>query len=270
MRVLRPWIKSLLTRMLAKRGMALSRPAGAIDVGEIRLRQMKRRGFEARCIVDGGAADGIAAREFKHIFPDAQVLCVEPRSDAQPNLQALARELPGIHVAQVLIGEQEGTIEFNEQGEVSSVHGDASGRAFGNVKLTPMTTLDRLVERHGLPLPDLIKLDLQGAELGALGGAARCLAHAQAVLIELSFHRIFDNAPDFADAVLFLRDRGFLSYDIFSLMQRPLDGALAQGDFLFLRHDSPLWSDRRWNEQGTFDMAGGATRHAIAAMKDKA
>ena len=49
---------------------------------------------------------------------------------------------------------------------------------------------------------DLLKLDVQGAELRVLQGAARCLAQAQAVLLELSVAGTFNaGAASFAEHV---------------------------------------------------------------------
>ena len=46
-------------------------------------------------------------------------------------------------------------------------------------------TLDGIVRSKGLPLPDLIKIDVQGAEIDILKGGRKCLANASNMLIEL-------------------------------------------------------------------------------------
>jgi FkbM family methyltransferase len=47
-------------------------------------------------------------------------------------------------------------------------------------------TLDGFAEKHP-PLPDVLKIDVEGAEHQVLTGARRCLAHARLVCIELHF-----------------------------------------------------------------------------------
>jgi hypothetical protein len=111
----------------------------------------------------------------------------------------------------------------------------------------PMTTLDVLVRRLSFPCPALIKLDLQGFEMDALKGAGECLRNAQALLLKLSFFRFQRGAPLAGEMTHFLGQHGFRIYDIPGLWSRPLDGALAQGDFLFLRDGHPLFADECWS-----------------------
>ncbi len=96
-----------------------------------------------------------------------------------------------------------------------------------------MTTLDRLIERLDFPQPDLIKLDLQGYELHALAGAEKAMAHAQALLLEVSFIELAEGMPLLAEMIAFMKDHGFRCYDIFGLWHRPLDGALRRETSFF-------------------------------------
>ena len=79
-----------------------------------------------------------------------------------------------------------------------------------------------------------------------LAGATAALASAQAVQLEVSFIPILQGGPLVAEVVRFMAERGFRLYDILGLWHRPLDGALAQGDFLFVREGHPLLADPRW------------------------
>ena len=49
--------------------------------------------------------------------------------------------------------------------------------------------LDQVVREHGWPRPDLMKLDVQGAELDVLAGGMECLDHCRFVIIETSIRR---------------------------------------------------------------------------------
>jgi hypothetical protein len=130
---------------------------------------------------------------------------------------------------------------------------NASGFDFGVTERVPVATLDGLTDKFSLPLPDLIKLDLQGAELICLRGAHACLEHAQAVVLEVQLLRLYEHTPLLADIVGFMGEAGFRTYDIVSLWHRPLDGALAYGDFVFVRDNSPLVADGRWSKRARWE-----------------
>jgi FkbM family methyltransferase len=175
------------------------------------------------------------------------LLCIEPREDAQPELRRRAAALPGVSVAQTLVGASEGTIDFYQSSDQSSVLKDVDGREWGQRVTAPVTTLDALITKMNLPEPDLIKLDLQGHELECLRGATRCLAHAELVVLEVTFIPFQQGMPTVGEVVTFMAERGFQVYDISALWHRPLDGALVQGDFIFVATRSKLVADKRWS-----------------------
>jgi FkbM family methyltransferase len=246
-------LERLMTLVIRPVGLALVRRTGQFDVTWRRLKLLRKQGLAVHLAVDGGAASGTWAERFKRIFPQAKVLCIEPREDAQAALKALAARRSGVQVAQTLIGDTEGAVDFYEHRDQSSMLRDNGDKPWGVVRQAQLTTLDRLIGALKLPVPDLIKLDLQGAELIALRGATQCLAETQAIILEVSFIPLYHNAPSLAEVVAFMAERGFRLWDILSLWHRPLDGATAFGDFLFLRKDHSLLRDNRWSTSGKFE-----------------
>ena len=81
----------------------------------------------------------------------------------------------------------------------------------------------------------------------ALGGATQSLKTASAVQLEVSFFRFKDEWALAGEVIAFMQEHGYRVHDIFGLWGRPLDGALAQGDVLFLRDGHPLLGDHRWS-----------------------
>ena len=238
--------RDAVKRWLLQRDTILSRPPGQFSIAHIKWRQVRDRGLSIAVALDGGAHVGDWAEELKEVYPHAQVLMVEPREEVQGELESLAKRLPGLRAAKTLLGATEGTLDLHEHAGQSSVLDNSGGQPFGKIVAHPVTTIDRLFETTGLPLPDLIKLDLQGFELEALKGAPAAIAHAEAVLLEVSFLAFQQGQPIVGDVVAFMDRAGFQVYDIFALAHRPLDGALAQGDFLFVKKTSKLVADRRW------------------------
>src|SRR3954452_9967999 len=101
--MLREWVKNFLL----KRDIIMSRPPGQFSIEWIKLERAKRRGLRIDSAVDGGASDGSWTREFRKIYPDAKILCVEPRDECQSGLQQTARDLSGVVPAATLIGATE-------------------------------------------------------------------------------------------------------------------------------------------------------------------
>jgi FkbM family methyltransferase len=242
-------LKDAVKRFLLKRNTVLSKPPGQFQVTEYKLRQLRDRGLKLDVIIDGGAAGGWFAKIIKEIYPNVKVVMIEPREDMQAELNQIAIQHSGMSVVKQLVGPRVGEVEFFEQLDNSSMLRDHEGKTFGTASRASMTTMDHLMEQMKLK-PDLIKLDVQGAELQVLAGADKSLVDAQAVLLEASLFEFQDGTPLFGEVVEFMKSKGFRLYDIFALWHRPLDGALAQGDFFFLKDNHPLLADRRWRTEG--------------------
>lgn len=75
-----------------------------------------------------------------------------------------------IEVHELALASEPGTLRF------AAGEGMSSGKLSPDGELeVPVATIDTLID-EGLAGPDVIKMDIEGAELGALQGAARCLA----------------------------------------------------------------------------------------------
>jgi FkbM family methyltransferase len=240
-------LRSLAKEWLLGRGVLISRPPGQFDVMHLKLSAARARGLEIGSAIDGGAADGSWARLFHRVYPEASILCVEPRESCATSLERVTAELGNARHAAVCLGSRRGTVAVNVSGDQSSILENSLGERFGTRATYEMTRLDDLVADTGFPQPDLIKLDLQGAELEALAGAGACLEHAQVLVLEVSFLPFQRGAPLLHDTLSFCEARGFRAYDIPGLWHRPLDGALAQADVMFVREGHPLISDPRWS-----------------------
>jgi hypothetical protein len=134
------------------------------------------------------------------------------------------------------------------KGEVTfNVHADLYGSSLyreveqsdvnGKPRTVPAVTLDDLFEEKQLEGPLLLKVDVQGAELDVLAGAKRMLRHVEYVVLETALFQFYDGGPQLADVVAFMKERGFVVYEIMDVLFRPLDGAMSQVDLAFVKEN---------------------------------
>ena len=202
------------------------------------LEHLRRVGLAPATVIDVGVADGTP--ELYRTFPNARFLLVEPQQEYERALQRILATVNGDYVIaaassttgpvtlHVPVGNPEGASLLREPAP------RVSRRQVQAVRI------DDLVADRGFAPPFLIKADTQGSELEALAGADRTLQQAEAVVLEVSLFEFFQGGPQVAEVVAFMKERGFVVYDIVGGHERPLDGALAQVDFVFVREDGFL------------------------------
>ena len=118
-------------------------------------------------------------------------------------------------------------------------------RDFVRFERVPMRRFDKLFTSFARPA--LCKIDVQGAELMVLQGMANRLREIDALVVETSTIATVKGGAEVGGVVRFLGEHGFVVADIIGLKRRPLDGATAQVDLLFLPEASPVRADRRWS-----------------------
>ena len=94
-------------------------------------------------------------------------------------------------------------------------------------------TLNSIISHTSVRLPDLIKIDVQGAELDILGAGTLALESANFIYCEVPLVEYNVGAPSFSDYMDFFTARGFLASGVYELHVR--DGALLQEDILFIK-----------------------------------
>jgi len=66
------------------------------------------------------------------------------------------------------------------------------------------------------------------------------------ILAKVNLIDLHKGAPLLDELVLFMRNEGFVAYDICGLARRPLDNALWQADLIFVPRESALRADKQW------------------------
>jgi len=209
------------------------------------LETLAARGFRPGTIVDVGAYDGGWTETANRIWPQSRPVLIEPNLSKHKRLAALSEVLGG-EFHGVLLGSACGeTVSFHVMASGSSILSENSS-AERTVETRTVTTLDSLdLALHGEK--NFLKIDVQGYELEVMKGARHSLKAFEAVLLEVATIEINDGAPLLHDVITFMAERDFIPIEIFEIHRRPLDRATAQIDVLFVRRNSSLIADRRYN-----------------------
>lgn len=237
-------------------------PARGTQAGS--LAHLVRLGAVPRTVIDVGAAGGTPA--VQAAFPQAKHLLVEPLVEFRDRLGALAATLADAEVVLAAAGASEGHIVLN-------VHPDLFGSSplleaektdvNGFTRTVRQTTVDAMVREAGAAGPYFLKVDTQGYELAVLDGASHVLTDTLAVLLEVSLFQFFTGGPQLAEVVSAMFRRGFVVYDVIDHAYRPLDGALAQADIVFVPESGPL---RRHHEYATAEQRRALTEQLRASL----
>lgn len=244
----------LIERFLAKRGLKVAPADHAPSDTALApspetafpafLNRLKARQFTIQSIVDVGASDGRWSECMLPLFPDSRCLCIEARREHEPALREFVNRHPQAEYVITAAGDREGDIYFDTTDLFGGLASE-TGAVADCVKV-PVTTIDNLVEAHGLLPPYLIKLDTHGYELPILAGATRTLEQTEVLVVEVYNFVIAPTAVRFADFCCLMAEKGFLCLDLFDPMYRPSDGAIWQMDLMFARSSRPEFQNQRY------------------------
>jgi FkbM family methyltransferase len=206
------------------------------------LVEMASRGFAPRTIIDVGAFAGEWSKAAKRIWPASQLVMIEPNLAEGGNVVDVAEKLDALLFGELLGAHDDRATQFNIMGSGSSVLPECSAVP-RRVETRRMRRLDSLLK--SVLAPALLKIDAQGYELEILKGATAILPAIEAILLEIAIIEINVGAPLLHDVVGVMKNLGFVVYDVLEIHRRPLDGALNQIDFIFVRERSALIADKR-------------------------
>ena len=152
-------------------------------------------GDDAWCF-DVGANIGLYSLGLSGLAPRGRVFAFEPSPGSAEFLRANLRsnKAENVEVFAAALADHEGTISFHDvpfftAGSFTAEEGSWLGsEAVGSTLVdVPCTTLDAFVEEHAVERVDVLKIDVEGAELAVLeGGATSLAAHRPTVVMEFN------------------------------------------------------------------------------------
>ena len=198
------------------------------------LIRLRDAGINPRHIYDIGACVLHWTNEARRIWPQAEY-CV---FDAMDSVEFLYQEQNlKYHIG--VLSDSERVVDFYQ----NDIHPGGNSYYLENVAVNPEVpqyfneshrrrlrteTLDSVVLSGNFPLPDLIKIDVQGAELDILRGAEYCLNRCNHVILELQVVEYNTGAPLRDTVIAYMASKGFECHGLFS-------NNGPDGDYYFVR-----------------------------------
>jgi FkbM family methyltransferase len=133
-------------------------------------------------IIDGGANIGAESLRFRHFHPQATVLAVEAEAGNFEVLRLNAAGDPKIIPIHAALWPHAGTVAVEQgPGNESFTVREASSHVAGVTAIT----VTELMQKHGFPCIDILKLDIEGSEKELFGGnVADWLSLVKVLIVE--------------------------------------------------------------------------------------
>jgi len=195
-------------------------------------------------LIDVGASDGQFALSLALEYGLAQALLVEPQPARAEQLRQMFSGTDVI-VAQTALSNEPGELPMDilrwdyssSLLPVDRTYSAVAERIDLSVRETitvPVTTLDALCATTDFESTDLLKLDVQGAELLVLQGSKKVLGNTRFILSEVSFHPYYIGGAQFEQVRSYLKECGFKLLGLTEGFHDAKD-ELVEGDALFGR-----------------------------------
>ncbi len=223
------------------------RPVGRMDT---LLEDLVARGISCEAVMDVGANKTHWSKTAITFFPNAKFYLIEPQTEMENRLKSFCQKHKNAQYFLLGVGNE-------EEEKMMTIWDDLAGSSFmpqiddkllkqGKQRSVPVSTIDLLIEKESLKIPDLIKMDIQGYELKALQGAASTFGKTKAYILEVALYEFMDGIPVFNEVTTFMQERGYIIYDFGGFLRRPFDGALAYCDICFVQEKGSLRASSRW------------------------
>lgn len=195
------------------------------------LKRLKEGGFEPKVIYDIGSCVLHWTKAAKEIWPDATFVLFDAFAEAEFLYE-------GYQYHMGVLSDEEKEVNFYQNEYQPG--GNSYYREIGS--LTPdyhfpknnfirkrTFTLDKVVKEKGFPLPDFIKIDVQGCEMDILRGGIETVKHATRLIVELQHMEYNEGAMQAVESVPIIEGMGFQCVDPMFTNAGP------DGDYGFLK-----------------------------------
>lgn len=176
------------------------------------LKKLKDEGFEPKVIYDIGSCVLHWTKDAKKLWPDATFILF----DASTSVEFLYTK-HDYHIGVLTKNDDEELTFYQndlDQGGNSyfkEIGNENSKFLFNEETATTRigAKLDTIVKNRGFPLPDLVKIDVQGAENDLIHGGEETLASCKHLIVEMQKVNYNDGAPLVGETKPYIESLGF-------------------------------------------------------------
>lgn len=196
---------------------------------------LKILGFNPVSILDIGAYHGTWTKEIYKLFPNSNYMLIEAID--YPELKQINKH--NITINNLILNDEEKLVDWYEMRNTGDSMFKEKTHNFSNclpIK-RQSTTLDIFFNKG--EIFDLIKIDVQGAEIPVLKGGINLIKNTSFIILEMPFMCQYnENTSNFLEHIKFMDDNGFIPYDIVDLHRS--DSLLFQIDMCFINKSHKL------------------------------
>jgi len=181
---------------LALRGLGFENWRNQHISGEEAFLRLFLSGAQSPVVLDVGAYRGEYAKLVRRYSPSATIYCFEPHPVSFETLQRAALD-SGLIALPLACGAESGTCDLFDY---ASNDGSKRASFFAETlcvrRVTPLSThqaevvtIDEFADTHGIASIELLKVDVEGAELAVLQGTRELIGHGRirAIQFEISY-----------------------------------------------------------------------------------
>jgi FkbM family methyltransferase len=192
--------------------------------------------------LDIGGADGSATAHFLENFPGCRGYVFEANPQMAEKVRERFQNKPVV-VHNMALSDKPGNLIFHitDNAWSSSYKTIIKNEQFNIVKSVevPADSLDNMARKEGLGSIDIIKLDVQGAELDVLNGGKETLAKTKLIVVEQTIRSTYQGGSEYYEVDNKLRELGFVLLDIITMYRK--DGfVLNEFDSIYINRNLNL------------------------------
>jgi FkbM family methyltransferase len=203
--------------------------------------------LQVRTVVDVGANIGQFSLLALELFPGCRIIAFEPLPGPAARFRSFFKSYPNVRLVEAAIGREAGQVPMyvsqrDDSSSLLPISGLQTsifpGTGLAETRSVELAPLRHFVSREEIEGPALLKIDVQGAELAVLEGAADLLDAFDHVYVECSRLQLYEGQPVETEIIGFLERAGFDLVGRFNQTSHPVYGVV-QEDCLLRRGLTP-------------------------------